>query len=161
LAAADAAVQSPRQSADKGSQGVFARLPAMGGARRRTVDVSEALGIAGALQAQKLNQVKLETTLKSAKDHMDLQKDMVMQLLASIPSVSPEGIGGKLDTYVEPAVPRQGGNPPRRGGLATARRAGGGRPSHGCTAPTPAQTETRGARSLSHHAQAPAGEAKK
>lgn len=64
------------------------------------MDVSEVLSIAGALQAQKLNQVKLETTMKSAKDHMELQQDMVMQLLASIPSVSPEGIGGKLDTYV-------------------------------------------------------------
>lgn len=64
------------------------------------MDVGEVLNIAGALQAQKLQQVKLETTMKSAKDYMQLQSDMVTQLLASIPSVSPEGIGGKLDTYV-------------------------------------------------------------
>lgn len=79
---------------------MFARLPATGNARRRAVDVGEVLNIAGALQAQKLNQVKLETAMKSTKDYMDLQSDMVMQLLASIPSVSPEGIGNRLDTYV-------------------------------------------------------------
>jgi hypothetical protein len=64
------------------------------------VDVGEVLNIAGALQAQKLQNVKLETTMKATKDIMDLQSDMVAQLLASIPSVNPAGIGGRLDTYV-------------------------------------------------------------
>lgn len=63
------------------------------------MDVSEVLHIAGALQAQKLENVKLEATMKSAKDFMALQSDIVMQLLASIPSVNPAGVGGRLDTY--------------------------------------------------------------
>jgi hypothetical protein len=56
--------------------------------------------MAGAMQAQKTSQVQLEIALKSAKGFMDLQQNMVAQLLASLPSVNPDGVGGKLDITV-------------------------------------------------------------
>jgi hypothetical protein len=61
------------------------------------MDVSSVLSMAGAMQTQKLSQVQLETTLKSEKSFMDLQKSVVAQLLASLPSVNPDGVGGRLD----------------------------------------------------------------
>jgi hypothetical protein len=53
--------------------------------------------MAGAMQAQKTAQVQLETTLKTEKGFLDLQKSVVAQLLASLPSVNPDGVGGLLD----------------------------------------------------------------
>lgn len=61
------------------------------------MDVSSVLSMAGAMQTQRLSQVQLETTLKTEKGFMDLQKSIVAQLLASLPSVNPDGVGGLLD----------------------------------------------------------------
>jgi hypothetical protein len=56
--------------------------------------------MAGAMQAQKTSQVQMAVTMNSAKDFMDLQKSVVAQLLASLPSVNPDGVGGRLDITV-------------------------------------------------------------
>ncbi len=61
------------------------------------MDVSGVLGMAGALQGQKLEQVKLEANLNVQKDIQDLQASVVAQLLASMPSVNPDGVGGVVD----------------------------------------------------------------
>ncbi len=64
------------------------------------MDVNSVLNIAGGLQAQKLQHVKLEYNLKIQKDAQDLQKNMVAQLLASLPSVNPDGVGAVVDITV-------------------------------------------------------------
>jgi hypothetical protein len=64
------------------------------------MDVNSVLGIAGALQAQRTANLQLETALKTSKDYQDLQKNVVAQLLASLPNVNPDGVGGKLDITV-------------------------------------------------------------
>ena len=64
------------------------------------MDVNSVLNIAGGLQAQKVQNAKLEFNMKVQKDSMDLQKDIVAQLLASMPSVNPDGVGGVLDITV-------------------------------------------------------------
>ena len=61
------------------------------------MDVNSVLNIAGGLQAQKMQNVKLEYNLKIQKDSQDLQKNIVAQLLASLPSVNPDGVGGVVD----------------------------------------------------------------
>ena len=61
------------------------------------MDVNSVLSMAGGLQAQKLEHVKLEYNLKIQKESQDLQKDIVAQLLASMPSVNPDGVGGVVD----------------------------------------------------------------
>jgi hypothetical protein len=64
------------------------------------MDLSSALGIVQGIQAQSVAQARLETTLKTVKDFQDLQADAVARLLASIPSVNPDGVGTKLDITV-------------------------------------------------------------
>ena len=64
------------------------------------MDVNGVLSIAGALQAQRLEQAKLGFTSSKVKEVQDLQADLVAQLLASIPSVNPDGVGGNLDITV-------------------------------------------------------------
>ena len=61
------------------------------------MDVDSVLSMAGGLQVQKLANVKLEYNLKIQKESQDLQKDIVAQLLASMPIVNPDGVGGVLD----------------------------------------------------------------
>lgn len=64
------------------------------------MDLSSALGIVQGIQAQSFAQARLEATLKTVKDFQDLQADAVTRLLASIPSVNPDGVGTKLDITV-------------------------------------------------------------
>ena len=61
------------------------------------MDVGSVLSLAGARQAQQQAAVQLQVTLHAAKDFQDLQKDLVAQLLASLPSVNPDGVGGRID----------------------------------------------------------------
>jgi hypothetical protein len=56
--------------------------------------------MAGALQAQRLEQARLEFGYQKLKDVQDLQASIVAQLLASLPSVSPDGVGGVVDITV-------------------------------------------------------------
>jgi hypothetical protein len=64
------------------------------------VDVSSVLSMAGAMQAQKAANVQLEVNMRSTKSFNDLQKSVVAQLLASMPSVNPDGVGGRVDITV-------------------------------------------------------------
>jgi hypothetical protein len=64
------------------------------------MEISSVLNVANALQAQRLEQAKLEHTLERVKDYQDLQASLVAQLLASIPSVNPDGVGGVVDITV-------------------------------------------------------------
>ena len=64
------------------------------------MDISSVLSMASTLQAQRTAQTRLETTLSTMKEYQDLQKNMVAQLLASIPSVNPDGVGGVVDLTV-------------------------------------------------------------
>ncbi len=61
------------------------------------MDISSALNMANTLQAQRLEQTKLETGLRALKSVQEIQASAVAQLLASIPSVNPDGVGGVLD----------------------------------------------------------------
>jgi hypothetical protein len=61
------------------------------------MDLGSVLNIASSLQAQSLSQAKLEANLKSMKDYQELQSNVVAQLLASMPSANPDGVGTKLD----------------------------------------------------------------
>lgn len=61
------------------------------------MDVNSVLSMASGLQAQKMENVKLEYNMKIQKDSQDLQVSIVTQLLASLPSVNPDGVGGVLD----------------------------------------------------------------
>jgi hypothetical protein len=64
------------------------------------MDVSSVLSMAGAVQAQKTASVQMEASLRSMKSFNDLQKDVVAQLLASMPSINPDGVGGRVDITV-------------------------------------------------------------
>jgi len=64
------------------------------------MDVGSVLSMAGALQAQRLEQARLEFGYHKLKDVQDLQASIVAQLLASLPSVSPDGVGGVVDITV-------------------------------------------------------------
>jgi hypothetical protein len=64
------------------------------------MDVGSVLSMAGALQSQRLDQARLEANLHQVKDFQDLQANIVAQLLASMPSVSPDGVGGVVDITV-------------------------------------------------------------
>lgn len=64
------------------------------------MDLGSVLNIASSLQTQSLSQAKLEANLKSLKDYQEMQSNVVAQLLASMPSVNPEGVGGNLDIKV-------------------------------------------------------------
>lgn len=64
------------------------------------MDIGSVLSMASALQAQRTAQTQLEVTLKTVKDYQELQKSIVAQLLASIPSVNPDGVGGVVDITV-------------------------------------------------------------
>jgi hypothetical protein len=59
-----------------------------------------AVNLVQGIQAQSLAQARLEATLKTVKDFQDLQADAVARLLASIPSVNPDGVGTRLDITV-------------------------------------------------------------
>ncbi len=61
------------------------------------MDVNSVLSMASGLQAQKVENAKLEYNMKIQKDSQDLQVSIVTQLLASLPSVNPDGVGGVLD----------------------------------------------------------------
>lgn len=61
------------------------------------MDISSVLSMASALQTQSVSQARLETTLSSMKDYQELQSDAVAQLLASMPSVNPDGVGSIID----------------------------------------------------------------
>ena len=64
------------------------------------MEIGSVLNMANALQVQRLGQAKLEHTLERVKDYQDLQASLVAQLLASIPSVNPDGVGGVIDITV-------------------------------------------------------------
>jgi len=61
------------------------------------MDISSALNMANTLQAQRLEQTKLETNIRALKSVQEVQASAVAQLLASIPSVNPDGVGGVVD----------------------------------------------------------------
>lgn len=61
------------------------------------MDIGSVLSMANALQTQRVQQARLEHTLRTVKDYQDLQQDLVAKLLASIPSVNPDGVGGRVD----------------------------------------------------------------
>lgn len=61
------------------------------------MDLNSALSAVGAVQAQQVEQARLEFTLAKVKDSLDLQANTVARLLASMPSLSPAGIGGRVD----------------------------------------------------------------
>jgi hypothetical protein len=64
------------------------------------MDVASVLSMAGVLQSQRFEAAKLEATLSNVKDYQDLQANLVAQLLASLPSVNPDGVGGVVDITV-------------------------------------------------------------
>jgi hypothetical protein len=61
------------------------------------MDLGTALNIAGSLQAQSLDAAVLTASLRSMKSFQDFQVNIVTQLLASLPSVNPDGVGGVVD----------------------------------------------------------------
>ena len=61
------------------------------------MDVAGVLNIASGLQAQSLDAAVLTANLRSMKSFQNFQKDIVTQLLASLPSVNPDGVGGTVD----------------------------------------------------------------
>ena len=61
------------------------------------MDISSVLSMANALQTQSVSQAKLEANLNTLKDYQELQSNVVAQLLASMPSVNPDGVGGVVD----------------------------------------------------------------
>jgi hypothetical protein len=64
------------------------------------VDLSSAVQLVQGIQAQSLAQARLEAALRTVKDLEDLQSSVIAQLLASIPSVNPDGVGGRIDITV-------------------------------------------------------------
>jgi hypothetical protein len=64
------------------------------------MDLMTAVNLVQGIQAQSLAQARLEATLKTVKDFQDFQADAVARLLASIPSVNPDGVGTRLDITV-------------------------------------------------------------
>jgi len=61
------------------------------------MDLSCALNLAQGIQAQRTAQDRLEATLNTVKEYQDMQASAVAQLLASIPSVNPDGVGAVVD----------------------------------------------------------------
>jgi hypothetical protein len=61
------------------------------------MDIASVLGMANALQTQSVSQAKLEANLNTLKDYQELQSNAVAQLLAAMPSVNPDGVGGVVD----------------------------------------------------------------
>ena len=61
------------------------------------MDISTAIGIAGGLQAQSLDQAMLSASMRSLKGFEQFQTSIATQLLASLPSVNPDGVGGVVD----------------------------------------------------------------
>lgn len=61
------------------------------------MDLGSALSAVGAAAAQQVEQARLEFTLAKVKDCLDLEASTVARLLASLPSLSPAGTGGKVD----------------------------------------------------------------
>ena len=64
------------------------------------MDLGSVLNMANTLQAQQLEQTKLESNLRTLKSVQEMQASAVAQLLASIPSVNPDGVGGVVDITV-------------------------------------------------------------
>jgi len=64
------------------------------------MDLMTAVDLVQGIQAQSFAQARLEATLKTVKDFQDLQADAVARLLASIPSVNPDGVGARLDITI-------------------------------------------------------------
>lgn len=61
------------------------------------MDISGAIDMAQAHANRNVEAAKLSATVSQVKKHMDLQQSVVMKLLASIPDVNPEGVGGSID----------------------------------------------------------------
>jgi hypothetical protein len=64
------------------------------------MDIGSVLNMATALQTQQLNQAKMESEASLLKDSMEFHKNMVAQLLSSLPSVNPDGVGSNIDITV-------------------------------------------------------------
>ena len=61
------------------------------------MDISGAIDMAQGFANRNVEAAKLSATISQVKKHMDLQQSVVAQLLASLPDVSPEGVGGNID----------------------------------------------------------------
>ena len=61
------------------------------------MDVGSVLSMAGALQSQRLEQARQEFGYQKLKDVQSLQASVIAQLLASMPNVSPDGVGGVVN----------------------------------------------------------------
>ncbi|MCB1215813.1 putative motility protein [bacterium] len=61
------------------------------------MDISSAIDMAQGFANRNVEAAKLSATISQVKKHMDLQQSVVAQLLASLPDVSPEGVGGNID----------------------------------------------------------------
>lgn len=64
------------------------------------MDLGSVLGIAQGLAAQSTAQARLEATLGQVKNLQELQANCVARLLASLPGVNPDGVGGVIDLTV-------------------------------------------------------------
>jgi len=61
------------------------------------MDLASALSIVQSLQAQQTDMSRLSFTIAKVKEVNDLQESTVARLLASLPSLSPDGVGGNID----------------------------------------------------------------
>ena len=61
------------------------------------MDISSAIDMAQGFANRNVEAAKLSATISQVKKHMDLQQSIVAKLLASLPDVSPEGVGGNID----------------------------------------------------------------
>ncbi|MEZ5339452.1 MAG: putative motility protein [bacterium] len=61
------------------------------------MDISSAIDMAQGFANRNVEAAKLSATISQVRKHMDLQQSVVAQLLASLPDVSPEGVGGNID----------------------------------------------------------------
>ncbi len=61
------------------------------------MDISSAIDMAKGFANRNVEMAKLSATISKVKKHQDLQKSVVMQLLASLPGVNPEGVGDNID----------------------------------------------------------------
>ena len=61
------------------------------------MEIGNVLNMASALQGQRVQQAHMENTISNLKEYQSMQASLVAQLLASIPSVNPDGVGGVVD----------------------------------------------------------------
>ena len=61
------------------------------------MDISSAIDMAQGFANRNVEMARLSATISQVKKGMDLQKDMVTRLLATLPGVNPDGIGENLD----------------------------------------------------------------